>query len=57
MRRRWPFLITDLPADEPWEQPRSLARMEDVWAAAKAWGEARGHRYVSSYGVEGVAPT
>ena len=34
-----------------------IAKMEHIWHSARRWAERNGHSYVSSYGVEGIAPT
>ena len=36
---------------------RMIAKVEHIWHAVRRWAGVHGYKYVSSYGVEGVAPT
>ena len=36
---------------------RCSAKAEDMWTGALEWAKHHGYNYVSSYGIEGVAPT
>jgi len=39
------------------EAGQAIAKIEHVWHAARRYAKLHGHRYTSSYGVVGVAPT
>lgn len=39
------------------ESGRMLAKMENIWQAARRWAQLNGYEYTSTYGVIGVAPT
>ena len=39
------------------EHGTMLAKMEHIWHSARRWAKQHGHKYDSTYGVIGVAPT
>ena len=51
------FLVGNPPFPATTNGERLIAKLEHIWHSARRWGKERGHAYVSSYGVVGIAPT
>jgi hypothetical protein len=50
-------LVGDPPFPAKEHDGRMFAKLEHIWNAARRYAKRHGHRYVDSFGVEGVAPT
>jgi hypothetical protein len=49
--------LGDPPFPAHLDSDLATAKVEHVWHAARRYAKRHSHRYTSSYGVEGVAPT